>query len=93
MAQRLAPYHKRAWELGVHCISHAVAQTKSLAHHSDGLHIPVDESEETLSAQGHLLLLLVAHFGFLRVLSASWLQFGPEALGRETGVAGSAGEE
>lgn len=61
-------------------------------HHSDGLHIPVYESEETLSAQGHLLLLL-AHIGFLGALSTSWLQFRPEAWGRETGVASSASKE
>jgi len=39
------------------------------------------------------LLLVVAHFSFLRTLSTSWLQFRPEALGRETGVASSAREE
>jgi hypothetical protein len=38
--------------------------------HPDGLHVPVDEGEETLSAKGHVLLLL-AQLGFLHVLSAS----------------------
>jgi hypothetical protein len=41
-------------------------------HHPDGLHICVDESEETLPAQGHLWLLLLLLIG---VLSTSWLQF------------------
>jgi hypothetical protein len=48
--------------------------------HADGLHITVDESEKTLSAEGHLLLLLVAHFGFLCHLPAPGLQLGPKAL-------------
>ena len=39
--------------------------------HPDGLHVPVNEGEETLSAEGHLLLLLLAHLCFLEVLSAS----------------------
>lgn len=33
--------------------------------HPDGLHVPVNEGEETLSAEGHLLLLLLAHLCFL----------------------------
>ena len=44
-------------------------------HHPDGLHISVDESEETLPAQGHLLLLVLTYIRFLGVLSTSWLQF------------------
>jgi hypothetical protein len=43
--------------------------------HSDGLHVPADEGEETLSAEGHLLLLLLlAHLCFLQILSASRLE-------------------
>ena len=34
-------------------------------HHPDGLHISVDESEETLPAQGHLWLLLLLLIGVL----------------------------
>jgi hypothetical protein len=41
--------------------------------HPDGLHVPVNEGEETLSAEGHLLLLLLAHICFFYVLSTSRL--------------------
>jgi len=34
--------------------------------HSDGLHVPIDEGEQTLSAEGHLLLLLLC-FGYWTV--------------------------
>jgi len=42
--------------------------------HPDGLHVVVNEGEETLSAEGHLLLLMLAHICFLYVLSAPRLE-------------------
>ena len=71
----MGPYDKGIWKLGGESIASARAGAEMKGtDHSDGLHVPVDEGEQTLSAKGHLLLLLLAHLCFLQVLSASRLQ-------------------
>lgn len=42
-------------------------------HHPDGLHVPVDEGEQSLSCQGHVGSLRLSHVGLL--LRARALEF------------------